>query len=36
MVHCKREERAEGCETTGCDGKTLFDGRPDRDVESIP
>ncbi len=36
MMQDKREQRAEGSETTGSNGETLFDGGPDSDVNGVP
>lgn len=36
MVHDERKERAEGCETTGSDGKALFDSGPNSNIECVP
>jgi hypothetical protein len=35
-MHSDKEKWAESCEATSSDGKTLFDGRPDGDVECRP
>lgn len=36
LVQNKNEERTESRETTSGDGETLFNTRPDGDVESVP